>query len=320
MSSALDVIGIDALRPLLDRKRVLGAVREALIWQAEGRVQSPLPGQLLFDAPYGDCHIKFGHVRGQPTFAIKVATGFYDNPRRGLPVNHGLILVLDAETGAPWVLLNDEGWLTAWRTAAATALAAAALAPPTLHTVGIVGTGLQARLALEWLPETLGGQEFMVWGRSAEQAAWLAAEARRRGQTARAATEIDELLAACQLVVTATPSRAPLFADAQVRPGTHFVGLGADSPGKQELPPALFARAAHILTDDHAQCLDHGDFGNAVRAGYVQADADHMLGALLAGHLTLARGQDDLTIVDLTGLAAEDIAIAGLFADLLSQA
>ena len=68
-----------------------------------------MPGQLLFDQPRGDCHIKFGHVAGSSTFAIKVATGFYNNSKRGLAVNHGLILILDAETGAPIVLLKDDG-------------------------------------------------------------------------------------------------------------------------------------------------------------------------------------------------------------------
>jgi hypothetical protein len=140
VSAALDIVGIDALRPLLDRGRVIAAVRQALIWQSEGKVQSPLPGQLLFAEPHGDCHIKYGHVAGSPTFAIKVATGFYDNPRLGLPVNHGLILVFDALTGAPRVLIKDDGWLTAWRTAAATAIAAATLAPATIREVGVVGT------------------------------------------------------------------------------------------------------------------------------------------------------------------------------------
>jgi ornithine cyclodeaminase len=320
VSAALDIVGIDALRPLLDRGRVIAAVRQALIWQSEGKVQSPLPGQLLFAEPHGDCHIKYGHVAGSPTFAIKVATGFYDNPRLGLPVNHGLILVFDALTGAPRVLIKDDGWLTAWRTAAATAIAAATLAPATIREVGVVGTGLQASLALEWLPETLGGRSCVVWGRSAAKAAALAATLGGAGRRVRAVSGLDELLQACDIVVTTTPAEAALFAAARVRPGMHFVGVGADSPGKQELPAGLFARAAHVLTDDHAQCLDHGDFGAAVRAGAVSDTADVMLGSVLSGAIALTRRPGDVTVVDLTGIAVEDIAIADLFSDLLREA
>jgi ornithine cyclodeaminase len=317
MTPQLEIIGLDELRPLLDPSRVIACVRQALIKQARGEVQSPLPGQLLFAQPRGDCHIKFGHVAGGAHFAVKVATGFYDNPARGLPVNHGLVLVLDAHTGAPRVLLNDEGWLTAWRTAAATAIAAEVLAPSGISAVGIIGAGLQARLAIEWLPHTLGSRPFLLWSRSTEKATALSKELASAGHKVRSVASIDEVLQNCEIVVTATPSTQPLFHASQVCPGTHLVGVGADSPGKQEISYDLFARAAHVLTDDHAQCLDHGDFGTAVRAGMVGENADVVLGHVLSGDVSLgSRAAGNITIVDLTGIAAEDIAIAELFCEL----
>jgi ornithine cyclodeaminase len=315
--SALEVIGIDAIRPLLDRRSVLGAVRQALIWQAQGRVQSPPPLALLFQEPRGDCHVKCAHVRGDPTFVIKVASGFYDNPRSGLPVNNGLILVLDAQTGAPRVLFKDDGWLTAWRTAAATALAAAAMAPGEITAIGILGAGLQASLAIEWLPETLGNHPCIIWAREPQKARQLAASVTTASRPVRSAARVEDLMAACNVVITATPSAAPLFPAHLVRAGTHLVAIGADSPGKQELPCELFARAAQVLTDDHSQCLDHGDFGNAVRAGAIRSDADLMLGALLSGSAVRKRDAEDITIADLTGIAAEDAAIADLFSALM---
>jgi ornithine cyclodeaminase len=318
MNDTFAVVGIDQLRPLLDRRRVLVAVREALIWQAEGKVQSPLPGRLLFTEPRGDCHIKYGHVAGSPTFAIKVATGFYGNPRHGLQASHGLVLIFDARTGAPTALFRDDGWLTAWRTAAATAIAAATLVPAEVSAIGVLGTGLQASLAIEWLTDTLGDREFVVWGRNADKSAALARSALASGRRAVSVVKVEDLLVRCNVVVTATPSERALFGHQQVRPGTHLVGVGADSPGKQELPTEIFRRAAHVLTDDHAQCLDHGDYGAAVRAGAIRGDADVMLGKVLSGRVRLARKDQDITIVDLTGIAAEDIAIAGLFSELLA--
>jgi len=311
--SAFAIIGLDRLRPALDPPAVIAAVRDALIAQAEGRVQSPLPGQLQFPSPPGDCHIKYGHVAGSPSFVIKIATGFYENPARGLAANDGLIVVLDATTGTPRVLFQDEGWLTAWRTAAATAIAAHLLAPTTVTALGVVGTGLQAELALEWLPLLLGDRPALVWGRSAQKARALAARATRPARPVTAVDDIDALLRSCNVIVTATPSDRPLFAAGDVRPGTHLVAIGADSPGKQELPEALFARADRIVVDDLAQCLDHGDTGIAVRAGIIDAQCVVPLGRLLATPGRPARGEADVTIADLTGIAAEDIAIAGLF-------
>jgi len=172
-------------------------------------------------------------------------------------------------------------------------------------------------LALEWLPDTLGDKPFVVWGRDYAKAVALAAQASSAGRRAIAVAHVAELLERCNVVVTATPSATPLFSADQVRPGTHVVALGADGPGKQELPAELFRRAAIILTDDHAQCLDHGDFGTAVRAQAVAENADVMLGQVLAGSVKLARHPNSISLVDLTGIAAEDIAIAGVFSELL---
>jgi ornithine cyclodeaminase len=308
MKNSLEIIGIDQLRPHLNKSRIIEVVRSALIAHAEDLVQSPSPGQLIFSEPHGDCHIKFGHLYGASTFAIKVATGFYENHKQGLPVNHGLILILDSKTGAPIVILKDDGWLTAWRTAAAAVLAVQALAPAQIEAIGVFGSGLQASLAVEWLSEIFGQHSFYVCGRSFERSQHFA---NKIGVSAVLSS--DELFKRCNVVITATPSTLPLFASSSVRPGTHIVALGADSPGKQELPVEIFAKASCILADDIAQSLDHGDFGNAVRAGMVPENRAIMVGHILSGAVKYDRLTDDVTIADLTGIAAEDLAIADYF-------
>jgi ornithine cyclodeaminase len=310
MKTPLEIIGIDQLRPHLNKSRIIEVVRSALIAHAEGLVQSPPPGQLMFSEPHGDCHIKFGHLYGASTFAIKIASGFYENPKQRLPVNHGLILLMDAKTGAPIVILKDDGWLTAWRTTAAAVLAVKALAPAPaqIEAIGIFGSGLQASLAVDWISEILGEHSFYVCGRSFERSQHFANKI-----GASAVSSSDELFKRCNIVITATPSTLPLFASSSVRPGTHIVALGADSPGKQELPVEIFAKASCILADDIAQSLDHGDFGNAVRAAVVPENCAIMVGHILSGAVKYDRLSDDITIVDLTGIAAEDLAIADYF-------
>lgn len=311
--SDFEIIGIDRIRPHLDRKKVVEAVTQALILQAEGKVQSPMPGQLIFKDPYGDCHIKYGHTAAAETFTIKIANGFPENPRRSLPTNHGLILVFNAKTGEPKVLFKDEGWMTAWRTTAATVIAAKALAPPKIEAVGIAGAGLQAGLTIEWMPEVLGPQKTILWARDRAKGEALAAEHRAQGREVETVATIGEMLAKSNVVVTATPSHAALFSADQVRPGTHIVAIGADTPGKIEVPEALFAKIRHVVADDVPQALDHGDFGAAVRAGTIAADRAVMLGDVLSGKAKLERSATDITLADLTGIAAEDIAISGLF-------
>jgi ornithine cyclodeaminase len=313
MSARFPIHTIDDLLTLLNRRSIIAAVRDAMIRHSRGEVQSPMPGQLVFDEVHGDCHIKFGHMIGSPNFTVKVATGFYDNVALGLPSANGLSLLFDAQTGAPVCLFQDGGMMTAWRTSAATALAAHCLSPVSAPLIGIVGTGLQAQLSPAWISELLPEARYVMHGRDVARTVQAAAAC-----GATAAPSLDGLLATADIVITATPSPEPLFHVDQTRPGMHFVALGADGPEKQELPTELFARADHILTDDHAQCLRMSEFGKAVVAGQVSPDADVALGSVLSEDAVLVRQPGDISIVDLTGLAAQDIAIANWFGSRLS--
>ena len=134
----------------------------------------------------------------------------------------------------------------------------------------------------------------------------------RDGYSVSVAPDVPSLMQSCNLVITTTPSKSALIMAGDVRPGTHIVAMGTDNPGKQELDAALFARAAVIMVDDHDQCVHHGDLGHAVRGGLVPEDADIALGAVLAGEKPGRTSETDITIVDLTGIAAEDMAVAGL--------
>ncbi len=308
MSGVFPIYRLQDIKPLFNRAAILNIIREALIKHSAGLIQSPMPGQLVFDEAHGDCHIKYGHMTGDKSFAIKIATGFYNNSKRGLPVGNGLIIVLDAETGAPQCLFQDEGWLTAWRTAAATALAAKCLSPRPDAQVGIIGTGLQAQLAIEWIADLMPKAAFTLFGRDPTRTAEIA-----QTHGAGTARTLEAIMATSDIIVTATPSTVPLFDATLARPGMHFVSIGADGPEKQELPTELFAMAKHVFTDDHNQCLALSDFGRAVRNGDIAYDADRAFGDLLAGHISIIREDTAISIVDLTGLAAQDIAIASWF-------
>lgn len=308
MRSDFPVYTIGQIEPLLDRRGIVDAVCEALIRHARGHVQSPMPGQLLFEDVRGDCHIKYGHLAGSPSFAVKIATGFQDNPRLGLPSGNGLILLFDAHTGAPQCLFQDGGWMTAWRTAAATALAARCLSPRSEPVVGIIGTGLQAQLTPAWTREVMPGARFLMTGRDISRTREAASAC-----GAEAVGTVQDLLGEADIVITATPSTEPLFAAAAVRAGTHIVALGADGPEKQELPAELFTRAAHVVCDDVHQCAAFSDFGKAVDGGAIARDRAVALGHVLGGDVVIAREAGDITIADLTGLAAQDIAIAAWF-------
>ncbi|GAA0935720.1 ornithine cyclodeaminase [Kribbella koreensis] len=266
--NALPVLGLAEISAIATPEVIFGAVKEALIAHAEGRTQVPPPMVLEFPDHAGDCHVKAGHVAGSPHFAVKIANTFAS-------VNNGLILAIDATTGAPAAVLADEGKLTAWRTAAAGALITHALTPPHIDEVAVLGTGEQAFLQVTWLRKLRPINRVHVWGRRPEAADCLCQAFEDEGLTAHP----DALEAGAPCVITTTAARSPLPLEA-FRNAVHVTGMGTDMPGKHELPTELFADAL-IATDDHAQCLHHGDFGNAVRAGVIASDADLPVGAFL---------------------------------------
>src|SRR2546426_6886509 len=136
------------IRDLIGPAEALPAVRDAFVRMARG--EAILPGVIHLDIPKSgaEAHVKGAHLQGSRSFTIKVASGSYANPGRGLPTGSGIVLVFDATTGFPQAVLFDNGYLTDLRTGAAGALAAGLLAKRELQRGGVVGARAQARLQL----------------------------------------------------------------------------------------------------------------------------------------------------------------------------
>ncbi|MFD7497217.1 ornithine cyclodeaminase family protein [Streptomyces sp. NPDC059832] len=309
----LAVFDTAAIKKTATLQLVLDTVRDALVAHAEGRTSVPTPLHMDLPEADGDCHVKAGWITGATDFTVKIATGFYRNPALGLPTNHGLVCVVSARTGQVRALLDDRGLLTAWRTAAAGALITHAMARPGAVTLAVFGTGEQARLQATWLAKLRPVSAVLVHGRNPHKAAALCNDLKARGLPARPASARQAVTA--DMVITTTPATVPVLDAAQVREGAHVTGIGTDMPHKNELPPALFHRAELIATDDHAQCLDHGDFGHAVRAGATAPDGDIAAGLLLK--TPVDRPDTAITVADLTGVGALDAALASAVLDQL---
>jgi len=284
---------------------LIRAIEDGFVAYSRGEVVVPPVGHLEFADPPGDCHIKYGYIRGDDTFTVKLATGFYRNPDIGLPSSNGMMLVFSARTGEPVAVLQDEGYLTDLRTAAAGAVAAKHLAPRNVECIGIVGAGTQAHLQLELLQEATDCRRALLWARSAGRAAAFQVD----GFEIAVASSVRELCARCRLIVTTTPSRQPLILADDVKPGTHITAVGADGGGKQEIEAALFARARCVV-DSRAQCAQFGDSSYAVKAGLIRPEDLVEIGELLQNPALGRRHEDEITIADLTGVAVQDIQIA----------
>jgi ornithine cyclodeaminase len=311
------VVGVEELNGCFDRSAISSLVRGAIIAHSRGQTVSPPMGELHFNAHHGECHLRCGYMLGGARFVVKVVTGFYENPKVGLPVNSGALMVFSATTGLFESVLLDEGWLTVWRTAAAGSLATVALARKDTKVIAIIGAGQQAEQQTFWHAAAFPDAEFVIGARDPEKAIALSKQLQQHGVRVRAEASIQAAVRAADAIITTTPATKALFQSEDVRPGTHITAVGADSAGKQELDPLLVARAKVIATDDHTQCIERGEFGVAVRQGFVKEDCDTSLGDILSSESEFRTGSDDITIADLTGLVSEDIAMASFFIDQL---
>ncbi|MBN7760126.1 cyclodeaminase [Nitratireductor aquibiodomus] len=274
-----------------------------------------MPPILSMDIPqvHGEVDVKTAYIPGFDGFAIKVSPGFFDNPKIGLPSLNGLMILFSAKTGLVEALLLDNGFLTDVRTAAAGAVAARHLAPSTVETAGVMGTGVQARLQMTAAHQVRPFSRLLVWGRDAAKAEACAADlAKTLGIDVKAEADPARLVAESQLVVTTTPARDPVLMADWLHPGLHVTAMGSDQEGKNELQPTALSRADLYVADRVSQCEKLGELAAAIRAGDWNGGTPAELGEIVTGARTGRTGDDQITICDLTGTGAQDTAIATL--------
>jgi ornithine cyclodeaminase len=206
-------------------------------------------------------------------------------------------------------IVADGGYLTDVRTGAAGALAATALTPSEIRRTAIIGTGTQARMQLEYLLEVRQVDHIVAFGRNRERASRYVAEMRERlGIDVEVADSVAAALRNAELVITTTPAERPLIQAGSVSNSTAIVAVGADMPAKQELDAALLERADTLVADDPDQAAGVGELHHVPRAVSRVGWLGHLLAEPATEHTA------GLRIADLTGLGAEDAAVAALVA------
>jgi ornithine cyclodeaminase len=210
-----------------------------------------------------------------------------------------VLLIIDAETGAIDTFVDDGGWLTEARTAAAGALSVDLLARRDASIVAIIGSGIQARFQLEALRAIRPITEVRVAARSIERVRSFAT-----AHDAVACDSIGQAIDGAGIVICATTSTQAILD--RVAPGTHVTSIGVDMAGKREPSERLIATADIVAVDDLDVSREVGilQFGSPAHAV--------TLGNILIGR---ARGREtaqQVTLAGLSGVGVQDAAIAEL--------
>lgn len=288
----------------LDIGDVNRAVEAAFADHGKGLVQ--MPPKVYITLPAGDFRTMPAYLPTPGIAGVKVVNVHPDNPKVGLPTVMALTIILDTATGQPTAILNATR-LTDLRTGAAGAIAAKYLAPKKECVLGVIGTGRQAEAQVRATVQELILTKVRVWSRNSTHA-----EAFARLFTDFDAESVSlEKACDCDVLVTTTPSRAPLVKSEWIHEGTHINAIGADAPGKEELDPDILHRA-RVFVDDPAQAFHSGEINIPISRGIYQP---WMIAGTL-GEIVIGKRKrehsDEITVFDSTGLAIQDLAIASI--------
>jgi len=303
----MKIISLEQIKEILPSLDLMPAIEAGFAAYSAQQAVVPPVGELILDK--GEVHIKYGYLKKNDYYVFKIASGFYENSKLGLPTSNGLMLLFSQKTGELLSILLDEGYLTDIRTAIAGAIAAKFLAPKNIKRIGIVGTGVQARLQLKYLSQITGCKQVLVWGRGDSQLINYKTEMEMQGFKIETTLNTADILRTCNLIVTTTPSTTPLLSAYDLQTGTHISAVGSDTFDKQELDSAILSKADIVVADSISQCMIRGEISRAIQASQISPDDITELGSIITKKKQGRTDDGQITVADLTGVAVQDIKI-----------
>lgn len=305
------LLGEADVRQLLAMEDTISLMEDALRAFSTGGAVQPVRTAVPVQPHAGFLALMPAYLTAQEALGAKAVTFFPKNAGRGLPTHMAIILLWDHATGELLATL-DGRLITEMRTAATSAAATKALAPPEAAALGILGAGVQARSHLEALRLVRPLERVWVWSRTAARARTFAEEMTRHHRIpVQPVATPEEAVRGAQIIVTATSSQTPVLKGEWVAPGTHINAVGAPRPDWREMDSALVARASLFVDSLAGALVESGDVLLAMREGAItEAHIRGEIGEVLAGAVEGRRTPEEITLFKSLGMAVEDVATA----------
>lgn len=255
--------------------------------------------------------VKSAQYRRHRVVGLKAGGYFPSNAARGDSNHQSYVILFDQDSGKPQAMVGGN-LLTKLRTAAAAAVSIDVLARKNSRTLAVIGAGAQSETHIAAALLARPFSKIVLWNRGAERASALAA--RWKGDVRiHVVPSVEQAVRHADVIITVTNATVPLVKREWVPAGCHLACMGADTVGKQEVEVEL-VKAARIFTDERTQAVNIGECQLAYRTGSIEFESIHLLGEVLAGR-TIGRETDEqITLFDGTGVAAQDISMAALVA------
>lgn len=292
-----------AVNSLLNMKEVLTTLEQAFKTWGEGKGSMPPKAYLIVEN--GDFRAMPASLPGHA--GMKWVNAHPANRSHNLPSVMAVLIYNDPETGYPLAIMDATN-ITAYRTGAAAAIASKYLARPESKSLGIIGAGTQAHTQIAAHMELFKLNSINTFDISSDSVNKLATDLPEYPVKLCTIQEAS----ASDILCTLTPSRSPVVMGEWISPGTHINAVGADAAGKEELDPQILKRAM-VVADDIRQSSAGGEINVPIQKGlYSINDIHGTLADLVLGKIPGRADAQAITVFDSTGIAIEDIAVAGL--------
>lgn len=288
----------------LEMATIIELLGDAFREKGAGRVEMP-PKPGIHTQPDAFIHAMPAYIPALHSAGIKWVSGYPENQKRGLPYISGLLILNDDETGLPYAVM-DCTWITAYRTAGASALSAKYLARSESEVVGILACGVQGRTNLEALAVLFPVKRVYAYDIVPEvQQQYIEEMSAKLGLEIVGVDNPKQAVVASDLVVTSGPileHPEPTIEQGWLQPGAFASAVDFDSYWQ----PTAMAQMDKISTDDHEQFFYYRS------VGYFQSTPDPYtdLGELAAGLNPGREGENERTLAINLGLAIDDMAVA----------
>ena len=298
----------------ISMKDAIAIVRDAFVQLSNNQATVPLRVSIQIQKHDGVTLFMPAHLHTSDALAVKIVSVHNQNPAKGLPLIHALVVVIDAATGMPLAAM-EGGYLTALRTGAASGVSTDLLARRDAKVAAIFGAGMQGRTQLLAISTVRKLGRVYVFDAFPEQVERFVKE--MRGQPGvpndvRAAASSTEAVREADIICTATTSTQPVFRGTDIKAGVHISAIGAYTPQMQEIDETTLKRASKIVIDHHEGALaEAGDLIIALKSGAIKAsDIYAEIGEIAAGKKLGRERDDEITFFKSVGNAVQDASVA----------
>jgi ornithine cyclodeaminase len=315
-SEGIVIVGEGICEQVISRADAFGAVEAVFAAMACGDAYNfPVVREAIghADALYG---FKGGFDRSGLTLGVKAGGYWPGNMARGLTNHQSTVFLFDPDTGRLSALVGGN-YLTALRTAASSSVSIAHLARQDAKVLGMVGAGHQSTFQLRAAVEQRAFEKVVAWNPHPDMLPRLGTVAEELGLTFEAVTQ-EALGAQADVIITITSAFEPLMMADWIKPGTHIACMGTDTKGKQEVDPAILARAT-VFADEIAQSISIGEAQHAVAQGLIAESDITPIGAVINGTHAGRSSAEEITLFDGTGVGLQDLAVASVAARLARE-